>query len=496
MSAICAIFRFDGAPVPRTALAPVLESLRGFGPEAVSWTPETPESPVALGCRPMRISPEDSHYHPPLRSADGRIVLVADARIDNRVELATSLGLSPASTGQTSDPDLILAAYEAWGRDCVRRLVGDFAFALWDQRQRWLFCARDGMGMRVLFYHLSPQRVAFATLPQALVALADVPARLNEQKVAESLVLFQDPATTFFAGIERLLPGHALTAGAGGVRTERFWSPTPTRKIRFRTELDYVEGFNEVFDRAVLARLRSTGSVGVMLSGGLDSTAVAASAAAQLAAQGRRLLAYHAAPRLGFRENLGGIWVADESPEAEAIASGYPNLDLRIHRTDGRTQFDFDEALFGMAGLPPRNPANLAWYAGLHAAACAEGVSVMLAGNHGNNTISYDGMRSLLDSARRGKWVHLLREVTAFARATGNGRRDVLREHVLLPLLPARLAAWSEGSSSHRQGASMIARYSAIRPEFAAASHVARWVIADGEFGFRTRRAGSLEHRV
>jgi len=470
--------------------------MSGFGPEAVTWAPETPESPVALGCRPTRITPEDSYYHPPIRSADGRVVLVTDARIDNRSELAADLGLSAAAAGHTPDAAFILAAYEAWGRDCARRLVGDFAFALWDDRQHRLFCARDGMGMRVLFYHESPRRIALATLPQALVALDDVPARLNEQKVAESLVLFQDPATTFFAGVKRLLPGHSLTAGADGVRTERFWSPTPTRKIAFRSEREYVDGFNEVFDRAVLDRVRSTGPVGIMLSGGLDSTAVAASAAVQLAAQGRRLQAYHAAPRLGFQANLGRIWVADESKEVDEVAVRYPNLDLRIYRTDGRTQFDFDKPLFRMAGLPVRNPGNLAWWAGLHAAAQAAGITVMLTGNHGNNTISYDGLPSLRDLARRGRWAHLLREITALARATGNGRWDVLREHVLLPLLPMGLGTRRERSRSPQQAAATVAKYSAIRPEFAAATHVAEHVLADGANSARARRAGSMEHRL
>lgn len=494
MSAICGIVRLDGAPVPRSELTRLLDGLRGFGNEAGFWAPESPRSPVALGCRPMQMTAEDAFHHPPVQSADGRLVLVADARIDNRPELAADLGLSPAAAAGTSDPDFILAAYRAWGRSCAARLVGDFAFALWDDREQRLFCARDGMGMRVLFYHRTPRRIAFATLPHALLALEDVPARLNEQKVAEALVLFQDPAATFFAGVSRLLPGHWLTAGADGVRIERFWSPMPTRRLSFSSEREYVEGFNAVFDRAVRDRLRSTGAIGIMLSGGLDSSAVAASAAAQLAAEGRPLRAYHSAPRLGFQANLGRLWVVDESPEVEAIAQRYPNLELRVARTDGRTQFDFDEALFAMAGLPPRNAANLAWYAGLHATAQSEGVRVMLTGNHGNNTISYDGLRSLRDLARAGRWIRLWREVSALARATENGRRDVLREQVLLPLLPEWLAARWVGARPPQ--VTPIAEYSAIRPEFAVATRVDQWVLAHGVDGRRARRAGSLANRV
>jgi asparagine synthase (glutamine-hydrolysing) len=179
VSAICGIFRFDRAPASRGEIGQLLEALRHFGDEPQSWALESADSPIALGSRLRRVAPEDAYYRPPLHSADDRLVLVADARIDNRAELGTALGISPREATQVSDAAFILAAYQAWESDAPRRLIGDFAFALWDQRHRRLFCARDGMGLRVLYYHLSAQRIAFATAPFALTALIDVPSRLN-----------------------------------------------------------------------------------------------------------------------------------------------------------------------------------------------------------------------------------------------------------------------------------------------------------------------------
>jgi asparagine synthase (glutamine-hydrolysing) len=496
MSAICGIVRTDGAPVSRAELAGMLAALARFGADSFSWTPETADAPVGLGCRVLRITAEDGWYHPPLRSPDGRLVLVADARIDNREELRSELGLERAEADQLPDAAFILAAYRAWGIETARHLLGDFAFALWDQQYRRLYCARDGMGIRVLYCHATPHRFAFATAPYALIALEGVRPRLNQQKVAESLVLFQDPESTFFAGVNRLLPGHWMTVTADGTRTERYWTPQPTRSIEFRSDREYVEGFTEVFDRAVATRVRSAGKVGILLSGGLDSTAIAASAADQLGGQGLPLHAFHAAPRIGFGSGERRGWVADETAEVEAVAGRYANIDLWIHRSDGRSPFDSDRMLFQTAGLPPRNPNNLPWFEAIYHAARDQGVNVLLSGNQGNPTISYDGLRSLRDMARRGHWGVVWQEVRAFAGESGKRPRDVFTQQVLLPLLPEWLTPGSSEVRNLEQAADAVTRYSAIHPDFARTTGVQQRVLDNGEDGARVRRAGGLEYRI
>ncbi len=434
MSTIAGLYQWDGGPASRSRLAPMLDTLAACGGEARCWAPETESHPVALGCRPLRITAEDENYHPPLRSPDGQLVLVADARIDNRVDLGHRLGISAAEAGTLSDPGFILAAYEAWGRDCVRHLLGDFVFLLWDGQRRTLFGARDGLGQRVLFFHRSPSRVAFASTPAALLALDDVPARLNRRKVAMALVLLQDPGTTYFEGIERLLPGHTLEAGPSGIHIAPFWTPVPTREIRFASDSEYVEAFLGVFDSAVRARTRGTGGIGVLLSGGIDSTAVAATAA--LTMEGRPLHAFHAAPALNFDGRIGRGMVADESADVVAIAEHHPTIDLRIDRASYLKELWEVDSLYGAVGSPVRNPSNWGWYQGQYAAARAVGVRVMLNGSMGNATISHLGTRSLRDLARRGAWATLWREMHSVAAATGAGRWSVLRDQVLLPLIP------------------------------------------------------------
>ena len=494
MSAICAVFRRDGAPVPASQIKTLLDALGEYGSDAESWAPETVAAPVALGCRPWRVTPEDAWYRPPVMSRDGNVVLVADARIDNRNELASSLGMSTGDARELPDAAFILAAYEAWEQDCPRRLLGDFAFVLWDNRRRSLFCARDGLGQRVLFYQSSPQRLTLATSAHAVAALADARPRLNEQKVADFLVLLQSPESTFFEGILRLPPGHKLTASGDALRIERFWAPDEKRSIVFRSDREYVEGFLEVFGEAVSARVRCDGRVGTMVSGGLDSSSVAAVAAARLREDGSRLSAFHSAPRAGSPGVVKRDRVVDESADVEAIARMHPNIDLRILRTD-RMPFHEIETAFRMTGAPARNPVNVGWYHAIYAAAQAEGCRVLLAGHKGNSTISYTGLRSLAELARKGRWRHVYREVKALGLATGMGRRYVFRHEVVKPLTPL-LSEVLQRLVRARRTSTWETTYSAIKPEFGRAMQLEERFRAANLHRLITRRMRELDFRT
>ena len=143
MSAIFGIYYLEGRPVDRTDLERMLESLAHRGSDGADlWS----EGPVGLGHRMLWTTPESVHEKLPLLNHTGDVVLTADARIDNRDELLAVLGLTACPPAQVADSQLILAAYEKWGEHCPEKLLGDFAFALWDGRKQILFCARDTSG--------------------------------------------------------------------------------------------------------------------------------------------------------------------------------------------------------------------------------------------------------------------------------------------------------------------------------------------------------------
>ena len=204
--------------------------------------------------------------------------ITANARLDGRSELANKLALKQSAT----DDDLILHAYEAWGEDCVKHLIGDFAFAIRDDRTRRLFCARDHFGVKPFFYALAGDELIFSNSLNEIRMDPRVSDTLNEIAIGDYLLfgVNQDLSTTTFKDIQRLPPGHTLTFAGGSIKIHPYWKPSIPRKIRFRDANDYVERFSELLATAIQDRL-GPDRVAVLMSGGLDSTSIAAVARAK-----------------------------------------------------------------------------------------------------------------------------------------------------------------------------------------------------------------------
>jgi asparagine synthase (glutamine-hydrolysing) len=204
--------------------------------------------------------------------------IAADARLDDRDTLVGALAArGRANLAGASDAELLLHAYHAWGDRCPEHLLGDFAFAVWDGPARRLFCARDHFGVKPFYYAHADAWFAFANGLDCLRLHPSVGRRLNEQAILDFLVagVNGDPATTCFADVRRLPAGHALTWHQGAPRVWRYWTLPVDGHVRFRRTEDYVERFLELLGQSVGDRLRGA-RVGVLMSGGLDSAAVAA----------------------------------------------------------------------------------------------------------------------------------------------------------------------------------------------------------------------------
>ena len=172
---------------------------------------------------------------------------------------------------------LILDAYEKWGDDCVKHLFGDFAFAIWDERNQRYFCARDHFGVKPFYFTHIDNQFAFSSSLNDLRLNPRVSNTLNEIAVGDYLLfgVNQDLSTTIFKDIQRLPPGHTLTVANGSITTRRYWTPEPSTEVRFRDPNSYVERFSELLSLAVKDRV-TTDRVAISMSGGLDSTSLAA----------------------------------------------------------------------------------------------------------------------------------------------------------------------------------------------------------------------------
>jgi asparagine synthase (glutamine-hydrolysing) len=419
MSAIAGLWRLDGRPGAAGDCARMLTALAIYGrDDSSAWDGRD----VALGRRLHRVVPEDVHDRQPLIGRGGQ-VLVGDVRVDNREELGRALGLT---LRETCDAAVLLAAYERWETDAFERVAGDFACAVWEPARRRLVLACDATARRPLYYHRTERLVAFASLPKGLHALAEIPVEIDERMVVERLALFPGATTRApFKGLQRVGAGALVVISPGEIRARRYWKPQPDT-VRLRTPEDYAEALRERFDEAVAARLRGAGLVGAHLSAGLDSSAVAATAARLLAGVGGRVIGFTAAPRAGFAAP-GPSWrLIDEAPMAAKVAAMHPNLEQVVVRASrGSPLAGLDRGAW-LNDLPVVNPGNGVWLDAINDAARSRGLKVMLTGSLGNAGPSYDGLQLLPELLRRGRIWRWAGEASALV-ARGHGWRHVLR---------------------------------------------------------------------
>ena len=469
MSAIWALLHHDGQPADPAELAAMSAALAQLGPErSGAWQ----AGPVGLGHRLMSFTPEDLREQQPIRSGDGRLRLVFDGRLDNRPELAQALGLTAEQAREWPDSAFVLRALEEWGEDCPQRLVGGLAFIAWDAPRQRLFAASTPGNSCVLFYHQTPRRLALASMPRGLLALPGVPRKLNETRLAEYLLYSRAYArsSTFFEDIQRLPSGYSLSAEGGAVQVRRYWAPDLAREIRYPRDEDYVAAFNELFERVVADQLRSLTPVGVMLSSGLDSMAVAVTAADQLQARGEKLVSFTSVPDARSTQPVPPGRYGDERAYVLAMAREHANLEAVVVDTDGQWVLDGLEARFEHQEAPPGPAANTVWLDAILRRASERGLRVLLSGLAGNLVVSWTGQGLIAHYLRRGRAGAAWREARALAR-TGQSRSPwrALLGQGLLPLLPDRVWAAVErlrGRDGEQAGSS-------IRPSFAAAHGLA-----------------------
>jgi len=234
-----------------------------------------------------------AHCHHP------HLIITADARIDNREYLAAMLNIAPSEQQTMTDSMLILFAYERWGQDCVKKLIGDFAFAIWDQRQQWLFFGRDIMGCKPFYYYNDDRVFVFASDIEGILACSWVPQRLNEALFAlylQDYASFAEKQHTFFADIVKLPPAHQLVITKKHHQLTRYWSVDCVQDVRLPSDEAYAEQLRELLFEAVRCRVCTPFPVGAHLSDGLDSSTVTAIAAQLLRKQGQTLTAYSWSP--------------------------------------------------------------------------------------------------------------------------------------------------------------------------------------------------------
>lgn len=391
MSGIAGLYRLDGRPVEAGDIQRMTDGLAHRGPDGGDvWF----GGGTGLGHRMLWTTPESLAEHQPVRDLSGKLVLTADARIDNREELSRKLGR--VDRPDVSDSELILAAYAKWGEACPEHLIGVFAFAIWDSHEQRLFCARDAVGIRPFYYfHKRGSLFAFASEVKSLFCLEDVPRRLNETKVADYLAsLAEDKVITFYEDIYRLQPAHCVTITRDGARFRKYWSLDPERELKLGSPEEYAEAFREVLTEAVRCRLRSAYPLGMTLSGGLDSSSIVAIA---------RLLQNDDdhTPLHTISCVFDDVGASDERKFIQLMTTGGDITSHFVHPDRHSALYSIEKALWHQD--EPAVIRNLFLWTLMYEKAQEEGIRVVLDGEDGDTVVS-KGYHYLFHLARAGRW--------------------------------------------------------------------------------------------
>lgn len=404
MSAIFGLFHTDLSPVPEEHFSAMQQALDVWGPHGKRTMVA---GNVALGQHLLLNTPEAQYERLPCKT-EGGLLFTAAGRLDNRRELLGHFGIAHPERSQTPDGALMLKAYETWGEDCPDRLLGDWAFAVFDPRQQRLFLARDHHGNTSLYIFQDGRRFAFASGRDALLALG-APRRLNELYLAQMLISW--PAYhgtgTIDVNIERVPPSHAMTVSPQKRRMWQYWRLENTPELRLPSFEAYVEGLLEVYDEAVRCRLRSQRPVGVTLSGGLDSGSLTTLAARALREQGKRLAAYVSVPLFDTRETVGPKRFGNELALAQATATYCGNVDVQPIDAAHITPVAGVRLGIDLFSEPAFAAGNQFWILALMQEAQRQGMGTLLTGQGGNATISWAGqpqLRSLRLMLQREGW--------------------------------------------------------------------------------------------
>jgi asparagine synthase (glutamine-hydrolysing) len=467
MSALAGIVALDGAPIDSEAQASAARAITELhGGRTVTRR-------VAGAAFVQRVASPDAtlagETHP-LTGADGRSLFAALARLDNREELADRLGLGGAELARTSDAFLLMSMHERFGDDGVARCLGAFAFARWDTEARRLTLVRDCLGNRALFYHCGPRFVAFATSLRSLLALPGVPRTLDELQLAQFIAVnIREQERTLYRGIDRVPSQTLVTIDRDGVQSRKYWTPDFDAPPPYSREEDYIERARELLDIAVAAATRDTPHIAIATSGGLDSSAIAATAARLGLA--KSITCFCMVPPLGTKIDIGPLRYLDERDKVEALARMHPSLSVRFIAPDRDRAMPKDDMRFiSRANLPALGAAGIG--RPLADALEAGGHRVVLIGNYGDFGLSWGGPLSLLALLRGGQWGGFAQELSAVARESDRSLARTFAGDVIMPTAPL----WMRRLIYRLRGRdpNSVAQHSALNPDFVAETGLAR----------------------
>lgn len=434
MCGICGIVRFSGGVETRSVDA-MCDAIRHRGPDD-GGAYASPARDCVLGSRRLAIIDLTPAGHMPMGEPRGRFWITYNGEVYNFVELRAELEARGHRFRSRTDTEVVLHLYQEYGDECVERLNGLFAFAIWDQQERSLFLARDRFGIKPLYYSWAGESFLFGSEIRALLASGLVSARADSSAVAGYLMLGSVPDDrTILTGVASLAPGHCATLRSTGLTARQYWSHVD--EVRRAIPLppgEAEEAVREEMKAAVRRQMVSDAPLGLFLSGGMDSTMLAA---LMRAAGHERIRSVS----VSFDESA-----FDEGCVARRVAErfGLEHVDTRV------TYQDFESHLGSIVSAMEQPSADGINTYFVSMAARQAGLTVALSGLGADELFGGYPSFTVIGTAQRA--------MRGLARIPGHEQFMPLLD--VLPGIPRgarKLARWSNGSTS------LAAAYLAVR---------------------------------
>jgi asparagine synthase (glutamine-hydrolysing) len=416
MSGLVGILNLDGAPIDNSLLSRMTDFLAFRGPDGhATWS----QGNVGFGHTLLKTTDESEHERQPF-SFDQKSWIVADARIDAQAELISKLqGKGHRVSSGVTDAELILRAYSTWGPECIEHLLGDFAFGIWDDAKKSLFCARDHLGVKPFFYAEVNNSVIFSNTLDCVRQHPLVSNELNDQAIADFLLfgVNQESGTTAFTHINRLAPATYAQWMGDAKALRRYWTLEIEGPVYFKHLNEYTERLLHLLDKAVGDRLR-TNRVGLFMSGGLDSPTLAATSLKLLRSR----------PDGYFLQAFTSVYDGGgPDPERQFVDLisrhlGIPiQYDVRDHEKTIEELRDVNVRTPEPVGNPMAFLASVEFYKKAGALA-----PVLFYGEGPDNALKYEWRPHLSYLAKKGQWARLVKDVAIHVAS-----------HRRVPLLPS-----------------------------------------------------------
>ncbi|MFQ5408083.1 MAG: asparagine synthase (glutamine-hydrolyzing) [Anaerolineales bacterium] len=502
MCGITGIWNLDGAAVDLAALERMTTALRHRGPDDEGYllvnvrkqtafpargreshpalqVPElgasAPGHDLAFGHRRLAIIDLSPAGHGPMCYADGGLWITYNGEVYNYRELRAELAGQGYAFRTETDTEVVLAAYRAWGVECLQRFNGMFAFALWDRAARQLFCARDRLGVKPFYYRRDGSAFAFASEPQALTHYRAAPPNGNAIYDYLAWADLDHNHETFFEGVRQLPPGHFALVELDNFALRRWWHP-PEEAGDALSEADAVAEFGALLEDAVRLRLRTDVPLGSCLSGGLDSSSVVA-----LLADAMRAGAVSEAVTGPRQKTFTAYFNAafDERPYAAQVCEATGAESYQISPSAAEF-WEALPALVAAQGEPVAGATVFSQWAVMRLAR-QTGVTVLLDGQAADELLGgYDNYAALYQA-------ELWRAGRAAAALAQAHRGDRLLSEVGRALYYAAAPGAVQAALRRRRDR---AAFAALAPDFAARNAHRRW---PAQAGLRRR---TLNHRL